>query len=209
MKRKRSGIVFQILGAALVLGAVGLSVYNVWDASRAAAASLSAMAALDEAIEPVGTSKPEDFIGAAGEVQIPYYILDPNMEIPVLEVDGNRYIGYLEIPSLELSLPVLESWSYDNLKVSACRYMGTPYQNNMVVAAHNYRQHFGRLDQVREGDEVRFTDVDGNVFVYAVLEREQITASGVRAMLMGSWDLSLFTCTLSGQSRLTIRCVRV
>ena len=79
----------------------------------------------------------------------------------------------------------------------------------MVIAAHNYVQHFGRLDQLQEGDEVRFIDVDGNVFVYSVLEKEQIDGRRVRAMLMGSWDLSLFTCTLSGQSRLTVRCVRI
>lgn len=209
MKRKRNGVLFLVIGGALVFGAIGLSVYNVWDASRAAAASFRTMAALDEAIEPVGPSKPEDFIGATDEVEIPYYILNPNMEMPVLEIDGKRYIGYLEIPVLGLSLPVLESWSYSNLKVSACCYIGSPYLNNMVIAAHNYVQHFGRLDQLQEGDEVRFIDVDGNVFVYSVLEKEQIDGRCVRAMLMGTWDLSLFTCTLSGQSRLTVRCVRI
>lgn len=209
MKRRRGGLLLIAIGAVLVFGAIGLSVYNVWDASRAAAAAFSAMKTLDRAIKPVGTSDPKDFIGADGETEIPDYILDPNMEIPVLEVDGNRYIGYLEIPVLELTLPVLEKWSYPNLKVSACRYTGSPYRDNMVVAAHNYTQHFGRLDRLRDGDEVRFTDVDGNVFVYAVLDQEQIEGSDILTMVKGVWDLTLFTCTLSGQSRQTVRCIRV
>ena len=117
MKRKRNGVFFLVLGMALVFGAIGLSVYNVWDASRAAAASFRTMAALDEAIEPVGASKPEDFIGAADEVEIPYYILNPNMEMPVLEIDGRRYIGYLEIPVLGLSLPELELFQSQSFRL--------------------------------------------------------------------------------------------
>lgn len=208
MKRKRKGTLFLAVGAALLLGASGLVIYNLWDESRAAAAADSTMTVLDEVIVPVAAVTPEDLADFSGEVQIPDYILDPDMELPALEVDENRYVGYLEIPVLELRLPVLESWSYPNLKLSACRYAGSPYQDNMVVAAHNYARHFGSIRELVEGDEVRFTDIDGNVFVYTVAEQEQLAPRPVEAMLAGDWDLSLFTCTLSGQYRVTIRCVR-
>lgn len=78
-----------------------------------------------------------------------------------------------------------------------------------MIAAHNYAQHFGRLSRLTEGDEVRFTDMDGNSFAYTVAGLEQLDPRQVKDMLSGGWDLSLFTCTLSGQSRLTVRCVRV
>lgn len=211
MKRKGKGTVFFVLGAVLLLGAAALAGYNLWDDNRAAAAVDRTMSVLDEVIVPAATAAPagrEDFADAFGEVKIPDYILDPDMDLPVLEVDGNRYVGYLEIPVLELKLPVMENWSYPNLKQSPCRYAGTPYQNNMVVAAHNYPRHFGSIKELVEGDEVRFTDIDGNVFVYTVAEQEQLAPQPVKAMLAGGWDLSLFTCTVSGQYRVTIRCVR-
>lgn len=204
MKGKRNGTLLLAAGAALLLGAFGLAGYNLWDESRAAAAADGAMTVLNEMIAPA----PEVSSDASGEVRIPDYILDPYMDLPVVEIDGNRYVGYLEIPVLELSLPVLETWSYPNLKLSACRYTGSPYRDNMVVAAHNYRQHFGHLKELVEGDEVRFTDMDGNVFVYAVAELEQLAPQPAEAMLEGDWDLSLFTCTLGGQYRTTVRCVR-
>ncbi len=208
MKSKRNGSLFLAAGAVLLLGALGLTGYNLWDEKRAAAAADSVMDALNEVIVPVSAVTPEGSAAPAGEVRIPDYILDPDMELPALEIDGKRYVGYLEIPALELSLPVLENWSYPNLKLSPCRYAGSPYQDNMVVAAHNYSRHFGRLKELIEGDEVRFTDMDGNVFVYTVAEQEQLAAQPAKAMLEGDWDLSLFTCTLGGQYRVTIRCVR-
>lgn len=208
MRRKGRGTLCLAAGLALLLGALGLAGYNLWDEDRAAAAADSTMTVLSETIVPVDPITPEKIADLSGEVRIPDYILDPNMELPALEVDGKRYVGYLEIPVLELKLPVLEDWSYPNLKLSPCRYAGSPYQDNMVVAAHNYPRHFGRLKELIEGDEVRFTDMDGNLFVYTVAEQEQLDPQQVEAMLEGEWDLSLFTCTLGGQYRVTVRCVR-
>lgn len=203
MRHNKNGMLLLAAGGILLLGAFGLACYNVWDGKRAAATADNTMAVLSEAI-----TVPEDNVSPSGEVRIPDYILNPDMDLPALEVDGKRYVGYLEIPALELKLPVLEEWSYPNLKLSPCRYTGSPYQNNMVVAAHNYARHFGRLKELTEGDEVRFTDMDGNVFVYTVLDQEQLTPRPVEAILAGDWDLSLFTCTLGGRSRLTIRCMQ-
>lgn len=59
------------------------------------------------------------------------------------------------------------------------------------------------------GDPVIFKDVDGNEFVYEVAEMEVLQAAAVEEMRGGDWDLTLFTCTLSGQSRTTIRCLRM
>lgn len=208
MMRKGRGTLCFAAGLALLLGALGLAGYNLWDEDRAASAADSTMAVLSETITPVDPITPEELVDLSGEVRIPDYVLDPDMALPALEVDGRRYVGYLEIPVLELSLPVLEDWSYPNLKLSPCRYTGSPYQDDMVVAAHNYPRHFGRLKELVEGDEVRFTDMDGNVFHYTVAEQQQLDPQPVEAMLEGDWDLSLFTCTLGGQYRVTIRCVR-
>ena len=53
-----------------------------------------------------------------------------------------------------------------------------------------------------------FTDTDGNIFNYTVSELEQLNPTDVREMISGDWDLTLFTCTLGGQYRVTVRCVR-
>ena len=47
--------------------------------------------------------------------------------------------------------------------------------------------------------------MDGNVFTYKMVERETLLPTSIEAMESGDWDLTLFTCTVGGQSRVTIR----
>ncbi len=142
-----------------------------------------------------------------GEVYYPDYVLNPDMEMPTLEVGGQEYIGTLKIPALGLALPVLNQWSYPNLKIAPCRYTGSAYQDNLVIAAHNYTRHFGGLKNVSVGDEVLFTDADGNAFTYMVSELEQLPPTAIGEMQAGDWALSLFTCTVGGRYRMVVRCV--
>ena len=136
----------------------------------------------------------------------PDFVLNPNMAMPTMRIDGRDYIGTLEIPSLELSLPVMSDWSYPKLRTSPCRYTGSAYSGDLIVAGHNYSRHFGRLRQLEAGDEVRFTDVEGNVFLYQVSAVETLGKYAVDEMKSGGWDLTLFTCTYGGASRVTVRC---
>lgn len=136
----------------------------------------------------------------------PPFVRYPEMEMPTREIDGQTYIGMLEVPSLELSLPVISEWTYPRLKKAPCRYVGSVYSKDMVICGHNYDRHFGRLKDLAVGDEVRFTDMDGNVFFYSVCGTEQLGKYAVEDMLAGEWDLTLFTCTKGGRMRVTVRC---
>ena len=76
-----------------------------------------------------------------------------------------------------------------------------------VIVAHNYASHFGRLKNLILGDIVIFTDMDGNEFRYKVAYIETLAGTAIEEMQSGEWDLTLFTCTPGGKSRVTIRCV--
>lgn len=137
---------------------------------------------------------------------LPAFVLYPDMEMPTETVDGQIYIGVVEVPSLELSLPVISEWSYPRLKKAPCRFVGSVYSRDIVICGHNYERHFGRLKDLSIGDEVRFTDVEGNVFFYSVCAMEQLEKKAVEEMMTGDWDLTLFTCTKGGLTRVTVRC---
>ena len=200
MKRKKKGTWLMTGGLLLIAAALFLTCFNLWDERRATNSAGEALREL-EAVRPEEAEATEP-----GEAEIPAYLLDPGREMPAVEVDGGRYIGVLEVPSLGLELPVMETWSYPNLRVAPCRYSGSAYQDDMIVAAHNYKTHFGQLKELRPGDEVRFTDTEGNVFRYAVAELETLGKYDIEEMTSGYWDLTLFTCTYGGQSRVTVRC---
>lgn len=194
-------------GLLLMAAALLLTGYNLWDERRATASAdsiLLEMPAEIRAAEPAAPApEPED----PDETEIPDYILNPNMDMPTVEVDGHAYIGVVRIPVLGLELPVMSEWSYPNLKTAPCRYTGSAYLGNLILAAHNYRTHFGGLKELVPGDEVTFTDAVGNVFRYTVAELETLGKTDVEEMQAGDWSLTLFTCTYGGKSRVTVRCV--
>lgn len=193
--RKRGSAILIVIGLALVISAFGLASYNFWDNDRAAREAKSIYDTISEEIN----TPSDDFI--------PDYVLNPNMDMPTVEHDGYKYIGTLTIPVIDLELPVMDSWSYPKLKIAPCRYSGSAYLNNMIIAAHNYTGHFGRLKNLQPGDDVIFTDVDGNVFNYKVAQMETLVPTAVEEMISGEWDLTIFTCTVGGSTRVTLRCM--
>ena len=131
---------------------------------------------------------------------------DTEEEMTAVTVDSYEYIGYLTIPSLDLELSVMSSWSYPKLKISPCRYSGSIAGGNLVICAHNYSRHFGRIKNLSEGDDVYFTDMDGNTYHYEVAEVTTLAPTAIEEMTSSGYDLTLFTCTYGGKSRVTVRC---
>lgn len=217
----KKGTICIVAGLLLIAAALLLTGYNIWDNFRAGRAADEALSQLVPLIEddPVPTqgrmssetSTPD--IGSSeapsDEIEYPDYVLNPNMDMPVKQIDGNDYIGIISIPAIDRELPVFSEWDYTNLKTAPCRYTGTAYLGNMVICAHNYDIHFGSLKYLSYGDTITFTDMDGNVFTYEVIEIETLDPYAVEEMTTGEWDLTLFTCTVGGATRVTVRCERV
>lgn len=180
-----------IMGTALVAAALSLFLYNRWEAGMAGRAAGAALAGV------------KDAVGENRDGSDPY-----GTELPETEIDGYRYIGYLSVPGLGLELPVISDWDYRKLKTAPCRYTGSARTNDMVIAAHNYDRHFGGLSKLSEGDPVFFVDMDGVIYEYAVATVDVLPPTAVEEMTAGDYDLTLFTCTYGGQSRVTVRCDR-
>lgn len=198
MKRDRDGNGMIGLGVVLIAAAFLLSGYNLMENRQAGEESARQMPQLEEVIQQCRQE-------SVSPLDVPDYQINPDIEMPTQEIDGIAYIGILEIPVLELKLPVAAELTYLHLRKAPCCYAGSVYQDNMVVAAHNYQTHFGNIKNMKPGDMVQFTDMDGNVFSYQVVEQEILQPTDVEEMKTGDWDLTLFTCTLSGAERVTVR----
>ena len=196
MKANRGrGTVWINAGLLLIAAALFLSVYNEWESHEARDSARQVIAQLCDELPT-----------EAGE---PTTLPDVRQEMPVKTINGRDYIGVLSIPSLELELPVISQWDYPALKVAPCRYSGSLYQDNLIICAHNYASHFGKLKELQPGDIVLFTDMDEHVVTFQMVERETLNPMDAEGMEAGDWDLTLFTCTIDGQTRVTIRLERV
>ena len=192
-KKKDCSKALMGLGILLAAGAVGISAYNIWDSSRAEAAVEASLEAYEEELTAV-------------EQESEALPVDENSGMTFVEADGLCWIGELEIPSLQLTLPVADPWSYPSLKKAPCRYTGNAEENSLIIAAHNYKRHFGNIGLLPEGATVKFTAVSGDVYEYEVEKVETLNPYAVDEMLSGDWDLTLFTCTYGGRKRVTVRC---
>lgn len=207
----KKGTIWMSLGMLMILAALGLTGYNLMDEKRAENEAKDIISQMEEMeMFPEGNefADIDDGSGKGNSVDEQKYKIYPGMEMPTVEIDGRYYIGVLEIPVLGLKLPVMDEWSYPNLRIAPCRYKGSIYDDDLIVAAHNYSRHFGQLKNLETGTEVIFTDADGNTFSYVVALTETLEKTDVEKMESGEWDLTLFTCTYGGQTRVTVRCIK-
>lgn len=197
---KSKAKIFTWIGKVCLLSALLLHLYNIYDNMNQ---DQNQKQILEQYIQETNHQQDTSFI------QIPDYQLNPEMEMPEVSLPGLEEagcIGIIEIPSINIKLPVLSTWSYSLLKKAPCRYSGSIYLDNMVIAAHNSDAHFKKISNLQEGDIVTFTDAVGNVFTYTVAGIELLQPDEVDNMTNGQWPLTLFTCTYGGASRVTVRC---
>jgi len=223
------GIALIVVGALLVCSALGLVIYNDWEQRNAGAAVNEVMPEMVEVIkdrlqaqkesrpvqQPTEPETPTD--STAEHPEEPPETLPPETEpvaptipeMPVVDIKGHGYIGFVGIPTLQKELPVMAGWTYPKLKISPCRYTGSVYTDDMVIMAHNYSHHFGTLQNLRTGDVITFTDMNGVTVRYEVVALDILQPTAVEEMTSGEFDLTLFTCTYGGKTRVTVRCDRI
>lgn len=129
-------------------------------------------------------------------------------ELPSVEIDGHDYVGSIELPRFEIELPVMAEWDYDRLKIAPCRQFGSSRTDDLVIAAHNYTNHFGRLKELKCGDTVLFTDMERIVNTYTVDRVETLAPDNPEAVRNSDSDMVLYTCTVGGSARVAVFCRR-
>ena len=188
--RKWIGVICVLLGVLCILSAIGFVAYNRWEDMNAKDVAQDFLEDVQSIINEEQSEQP----------------LPNDTKMATVEVDGYDCIGILSVPVLDLELPVLTDWSYAKLKKAPCHYYGSYYEKDFVIAAHNYKAHFGRLSELQAGDVVVFTDVSGTAHYYEVVILETLPKNATKEMITSGFDLSLYTCNSSGSKRVTARC---
>ena len=185
---KKSGVIPISLGAVLILAALLLFLHNRSEDRRAGQEAESLLEDARSAMAADTDPEPQE---------------EPAEEITY------DYAGVIAIPDLSLELPVIDQWSYDRLKVAPCRQSGAAADGDLVIAAHNYKSHFGYLDRLQPGASVIFTDMEGTVYRYVVEEIRRLEpedAEDVSSVFSSEYPLVLYTCTPGGKARVAVFC---
>ena len=204
MKRK-VGIVFTLVGVMCLVVAVTLFCYNRLEEHRAAVVSNQTLAKITDHIRLWEGMDDNSDDSSDSNDKFPDTVVDEPEDLPQVMIDSNAYVGYVSLPTLGLELPILADTDQSLLQIAPCRFTGSVKGNNLVIGAHNYQSHFGRLTEVSFGDKVMFTDMHGNSTVYTVVSIEILDPYAVSELTAGEYPLTLYTCTYGGASRVTVR----
>lgn len=123
-------------------------------------------------------------------------------------IDLCEFAGILSFPCLHLELPVFLECDSARLGKAPCRQSGSAATDDLVIAGHNFKRHFGMLDRLKFGDPVLFTDINGETFRYTVSSTVVLAPSQERLAYESGHSLLLYTCSYTGKKRICVFCDR-
>ena len=91
-----------------------------------------------------------------------------------LKYKGQKVIGLIEIPAIDLEYPILEKTTKLAMATSISRYYGgeiNEYGNVSLAGHNNYSgTMFGRNKNLKKGDKVLLTDLTGKTLEYEIFD---------------------------------------
>lgn len=203
---KKTGIIFIIVGVVLILSALLLYIHNTYEDEKVGRISEDLLADVKSEIAVKANNTATTAV--TGPDVTDSIVSEATDEMPVVDIDGYGYIGYISMPKIGIELPVLAEWDYMRLDMAPCRQAGSTVTGDLVIAAHNYTSHFAGLSGLDVGDTVTITDMNGKTISYTVAIETVLDGKAVDEVLNSEYDLVLYTCTYEGTTRVVIFCNR-
>lgn len=103
-----------------------------------------------------------------------------------IQVGDLSVAGFIEIPALELALPVLNNAAQESQSVSICRYSEgvSPKDTDTFQLSGTYTSwQFGHIESLKPGDRITYTDILGNRYEYEVADVLQLSQTRCLALL--------------------------
>ncbi|MBR5774277.1 MAG: hypothetical protein IKY44_05415 [Clostridia bacterium] len=193
-KKSKFRIILTCVGIALIVCAVGLFAYSQIRTRIAKSRAKEIVAQLYSLMPEVTSGAPDDRS-------------DPTM--PMLQIDGQDFVGIVEIPTYSKALPIYGKWDASRVSKYPCRYLGSVYSDTLIIGGSD---NDGQLDFVKEisnGDNIHITDTTGIRYKYVVFDinrtkdvsTQYLTKTDARLVLFArntySLDYTVIYCSLA------------
>lgn len=127
---------------------------------------------------------------------------------------GQEYhtVAIVNIPSIGVNYPVLNTTTDELLKISPCYFWGPkPNQiGNYCIVGHNYRnsKFFSKVPTLENGAIIEITDLTGKTLKYSVYDKYLVDPSDVSCTSQrtnGKKEITLITCTNDSSQRVIVK----
>lgn len=129
---------------------------------------------------------------------------------PIIDVYYNNYkvIGTVEIPSLNLAYPIIDTINQSTMKKGIIILYGNNLNDigNTVLAGHAYLKgtYFSNINKLKNGDKILITDASGKKITYYVYDNFETDANDISFYEKDTDNLreiTLSTCNLKDEKK--------
>jgi len=128
------------------------------------------------------------------------------------EIKGNKVVGIIGIPKIDLEYPILEKTTVESLKLSITKFWGNRINEigNVALAGHNNLNGtmFGKVDSLEKGDVIELTDIQNVTLKYEVFDKYVIDPNDINCIFPveeNTREVTLITCINGDNNRLIIK----
>lgn len=192
MKKPSFQLITRVLfGCGICLLAISTVLLAIWVWNVESSVSAS-----ESAVNIIRASTPEPRGG----------VLEPRGDntMAAMSVDGVDYVGIIEMPSYGATLPVRAEWG--SVTESPCRYYGSVYDGSIEIGATTQKGQYDFYRELSIGDELVYTDMEGNRFVYGISGLRYADHADRDALGHEESDLTLFIKNIYSFNYLIVFC---
>lgn len=180
---------FVVLGAFLALTATVLMIAWRWNISVWESKSKDYVCTLKSLIPPAQNTVLEE---------------RRDNEMPVFSLEGNDFVGILEIPLYESELPVCADWG--NVSKYPCRFGGSIYNGTLKVGVTSQNGQYDFYRELSVGDDVFFTDMEGNRYSFKITSLRYEKHADINTLNKNDGELTVFIKNLYAFEYLVVSC---
>lgn len=180
-----------VVGVLLILSSVAVIAFSQFSLQKYANESKEIVAQINKLL-------PEKSIGCVEERS--------SYSMPVLEINGEDFIGLIDISGTERQLPICGLWNDESVKKYPCRYTGSAYDNTLIIGGYDNYEQFSIIKTLAIGQVVKITDVFGSVFAYTVKSIDVSPQATEEKLKNNKYNLSLFVKDMETNNYIIVRC---
>ena len=122
----------------------------------------------------------------------------------VLSVDGIDFVGIVELPRYESTLPICADWG--KTSKYPCRFSGSVYDGTMQIGATTQKGQYDFYRELSVGDTVIYTDVEGNRYTFTITTLRYEKHADQAALQYEEAPLTLFIKNIYSFEYLIVLC---
>ena len=174
---KKFTLILICVGIALIMVAVGLVLFSHFGGKMAQTNAKEIVSKMYSLMPNVKNGAPDN---------------RSNVTMPMLEIDGEDFVGIIEVPNFSKTLPIYSKWNASKVTKYPCRYMGSMYDGSLIIGGCDNDGQFDFVKEISNGDTVLVTDTTGLRFKYTVTDINRTKDVSTENLTSQEADLILF-----------------